>query len=264
MKVGLLAGKGELPLEFLKSAKEKDIRTITFSLEGITSPEVERYSDKVIWIKPFKLGKFLKTLKKEEIREIAILGKVEHKNAISLSGFDLKALTFIASLKDRKPETIIKGIISEIENIGVRVIEPTEYLLHLFQEPGIICGNLTDKLKEEVEFGMKIAKEIASLDIGQTVVVKDRTVIAVEGIEGTDKCIERGAELAGEGFVVCKAARKNQDMRVDVPTIGAKTIELIGKLKGRALIFEANKTFLLNKEEVKKLSRKYGITVVAV
>ena len=264
MKVGLLAGKGELPLEFLKSARNRGIETITFALEGIANSEVEKYSNKVIWIKPFKLGKFLKVLKKEKISEIAILGKVEHKSAISLNGFDLKALTFLASLRDRKPETIIKGIISEIEKVGVKVIDPTEYLFHLLPEPGVIYGRLTDDLRKEVEFGMKIAKEIASLDIGQTVVVKDKTVIAVEGIEGTNRCIERGAELAGRDFVVCKAARKNQDMRVDVPTVGSETVELIGRLKGKALVFEAKKTFLLNRTKVIEIAQNYGITVVAV
>ena len=264
MKVGLLAGKGELPLEFLKSARNRGIETITFALEGIANSEVEKYSNKVIWIKPFKLGKFLKVLKKEKISEIAILGKVEHKSAISLNGFDLKALTFLASLRDRKPETIIKGIISEIEKVGVKVIDPTEYLFHLLPEPGVICGRFTDELKKEAKFGMRIAKEIASLDIGQTVVVKDKTVIAVEGIEGTNRCIERGAELSGKGFIVCKAARKNQDMRVDVPTVGAETVELIGRLKGKALIFEAKKTFLLNRKKVIKIAQSCGITIVAV
>jgi len=264
MKVGLLAGKGELPLEFLKSARNKGIETVTFALEGIANSEVEKYSNKVIWIKPFKLGKFLKVLKKEEIREIAILGKVEHRSAISLSGFDLKALTFLASLRDRKPETIINGIISEIEKVGVKVIDPTEYLFHLLPEYGVISGKFTDELRKEAEFGMKIAKEIASLDIGQTVVVKDKTVIAVEGIEGTNRCIERGAELSGRGFVVCKAARKNQDMRVDVPTVGSETVELIGRLGGKALFFEAGKTYLLSEERVKRIAEKYKITVVAV
>jgi len=264
MKVGLLAGKGDLPLEFLKSAGNKGIETVTFALEGIANSEVEKYSSKVIWIKPFKLGKFLRALKKEEIREMAILGKVEHKSAIFLNGFDLKALTFLSSLKDRKPETIIKGIISEIEKLGVKVIDPVEYLFHLLPEPGIVYGKLTDELRKEAEFGMKVAKEIASLDIGQTVVVKDKTVIAVEGIEGTNRCIERGAELAGRNFVVCKAARKNQDMRVDVPTVGSETVELIGRLKGKALIFEAGKTFLLNREKVVGIARNYGVTVFAV
>ncbi|MEO2069571.1 MAG: UDP-2,3-diacylglucosamine diphosphatase LpxI [Desulfurobacteriaceae bacterium] len=264
MKLGLLAGSGELPLEFLKSAKSKGHEAITFALAGITSPEVERLSYKVIWIKPFKLGKFLKELSKEKVEEIAILGKVEHKNALSITGLDLKGISFLFSLKEKKPETILRGIIKEIEKEGVKVIDPTPYLSHLLCEKGVIFGKLTQDLAEEAEFGMKVAKEIASLDIGQTVVIKDKAVIAVEGVEGTDKCIERGAELAGKDFIVCKAARKKQDMRIDVPTVGEKTVELVGKLGGKAIFFEAGKTYFLNKEKIKILAKKYNLVIASV
>jgi DUF1009 family protein len=263
MKVGLLAGSGELPLEFLKSAKSRGYRTTTFALEGITSPKVEKLSDRVVWIKPFKLGKFLKELSKEGIEEIVILGKVEHKRALSITGLDFKAISFLFSLKEKKPETIIKGIINEIEKEGVKVVDPTPYLSHLLPNEGLISGNLTEDLEEEAKFGMKIAKEIASLDIGQTVVVKEKTVVAVEGIEGTDKCIERGAELGGKGFIVCKAARKKQDMRIDVPTIGEKTVELVGKLGGKGIFFEAKRTFLLNKEKIRAVARRYGLVIAS-
>ena len=262
--LGLLAGKGELPLEFLKSAKEKGYSVTVFALEGITSPFVEEYAGNVFWIKPFKLGKFLSLLKKSEIKNLAILGKVEHRNALSLTGFDFKALSFILSLKDRKPETIIRGIIEEIEKAGVKVIDPTPFLSHLLQPSGVLVGDLEESLKRDMELGMKVAKEIASLDVGQTVVVKDGTVIAVEGIEGTDECIKRGAELSGGGFVVCKAARRRQDMRIDVPTIGKNTVELIGKLGGKALIFEAEKTYLLDKEKIINSAKNFGVTVVGV
>ncbi len=262
--LGLLAGKGELPLEFLKSAKKSGYSVTVFALEGIASPSVEEYSGNVFWIKPFKLGKFLSLLKKSEVKRLAILGKVEHKSALSLKGFDLKALSFILSLENRKPETIIRGIIEEIEKSGVEVIDPTPFLSHLLQPSGILTGNLDEGLKRDIELGMKVAKEIASLDVGQTVVVKDGTVVAVEGIEGTDECIKRGAELSGEGFVVCKAARKRQDMRIDVPTVGKNTVELIGNLGGKALVFEAGKTYLVGKEKVISSARKFGVTVIGV
>ncbi len=263
-RIGLLAGKGSLPLEFLKSASSKGYETVTFALEGITNREVERLSGKVFWIKPFRFGTFLKLLKKERLGQIAILGKVEHKAALTFSGFDLKAVTFILSLEDRKPETIIRGVIAEIEKIGTAVIDPTPFLSHLLLEPGIVAGKLSLSLKRDIEFGMEVAKEIASLDIGQTVVVKDRTVVAVEGMEGTDECIKRGAILAGKGFTVCKAARKSQDMRIDVPTLGADTVRLVASLGGRAIAFEAGKTFLLDKQQIIEIAREEGIAVIAV
>ena len=263
-RIGLLAGKGSLPLEFLKSASSKGYETVTFALEGITGKEVESLSDKVFWIKPFKLRTFLKLLRKERLPQIAILGKVEHRVALTFSGFDLKALTFILSLKDRKPETIIRGIISEIEKTGTIVVDPTPFLSHLLTEPGVMAGELSPSLEKDVELGMKVAKEIASLDVGQTVVVKEGTVVALEGIEGTDECIKRGASLAGKGFTVCKAARRFQDMRVDVPTLGADTVKLVALLGGKAVAFEAGRTFLLDREKVVEIARKEGITLIAV
>jgi len=263
-RLGLLAGKGSLPLEFLKSAEAEGYETVTFALEGITDREVEDLSGKVFWIKPFKLGTFLKLLKREKLPQIAILGKVEHRVALSFSGFDLKAITFILSLKDRRPETIIKGIISEIEKAGTSVVDPTPFLSHLLTEPGVMAGKLTFYVQKDVELGMKVAKELASLDVGQTVVVKDGTVVAVEGIEGTDECIKRGASLAGKGFTVCKAARKSQDMRVDVPTLGIDTVKLVASLGGKTIAFESRKTFLLDREQVVKFAEERGINIVSV
>jgi DUF1009 family protein len=263
MSLGLLAGSGELPFEFLKKAKEKGEDVIVFALENITESRISEVSQ-TIWVKPFKFGKFLKDVKKSGISRMAILGKIEHKNAVLLKGLDVKALSVLLSLKDRKPETIIMKLIDELKKIGVEVIDPTSYLSHLLHPEGVIEGKVSKEIKEEAEFGMRIAKEVASLDIGQTVVVKDKTIIAVEGIEGTNSCIERGAKLAGKGFIVCKAARKNQDMRIDVPTVGPETVELIGKLGGKALVIEANKTFILNMEETKNRAKRLKVALIAL
>ncbi|WP_297444941.1 UDP-2,3-diacylglucosamine diphosphatase LpxI [Desulfurobacterium sp.] len=264
MKIGLLAGSGNLPLEFLKSTSQKGNETVLFAIRGITDNEVYSFADKVYEIEPFKLGKFLSFVKKERPDKMAILGKVEHSEALSLKNLDIKAVTFLFSLKDKRAEAIIGGIIKEIEKLDVEVIDPTPFLSHLLPERGILTGKVNRDLEKDVEFGFRIAKEIASLDVGQTVVVKNGVVIAVEGIEGTDKCIERAAELAGKGFVVCKAARKGQDMRIDVPTIGVNTVEKIGSLGGRALCVEAGKTFILDRNELIRKARKFGVTVIAV
>ena len=263
-ELALLAGKGTLPIEFLNSARAKGKEVITFALKGITSPEVEFLSKKVIWIKPFKFNAFLFALKKEGIKEIAILGKVEHKAALNPFNLDFKALTFLLSLKNRMPETIIKGIISEIEKLGVKVIDPTPYLSHLLLPSGVVVGTPNQHLLKEIEYGMKVAKTLATLDVGQTVVVNKGTVVALEGIEGTDECIKRGAELSGKGFVVCKAARANQDMRIDVPTVGLETVKLIGKLGGKALAFEAGKTYVLDLKEMVNFAKTKKITILAL
>jgi DUF1009 family protein len=252
-RVGLLAGSGQLPLEFLKSAKEKGVKVVSFALKGITDPEIEKYSESVFWIKPFKLKAFFNGVKESGVKELYLLGKVEHKKAIDLTGLDLKAIQFLFRLKNRKPETIILAIIDELKKVGVEVPNPESFLEHLKLRKGeqLGKGRLSRETLEDLEFGMKVAKEIASLDVGQTVIIKNKTVIAVEAIEGTDECIKRGAALAGEGFVVCKAARKNQDMRVDVPTVGINTVKLVEELGGKAIAVEAERTFVLNKDRIK-------------
>ena len=264
-RIGLLAGGGELPVEFLKSAREKGIKTVTFAIYGITDKRVEELSEEVVWIKPLKLGKFLKELKKSKVKEIAVLGKIEHREALRLKNLDLTAVKLLARLKDFKPESLIKGVFKEIESIGVEVISPENYLKHLLVPPGTRFGpELDSETLEDLKFGMEVAKKIAEMDIGQTVVVKKGTVIAVEGVEGTDRCIERGAELSGGGFVVCKAARPNQDMKIDVPTVGEKTVELVKRLGGRGIAVEGNRTFLITPDRIGEFCRKQKLPLIAL
>ncbi len=264
-KVGLLAGKGDLPVEFLKSAKGKGVPVTLFALEGVTEKRAAELSEETVWIKPFRLGKFLKELERSGVEEIFILGKVEHRSALLPTGFDLKALKFLLSLPDRKPETLIGGIIEEIEKLGVKVSSPVSYLKHLLLSPGTLFGKRPDrKVEESFLYGMKVARTVASLDVGQTVVVKEGSVIAVEGIEGTDACIERGARLSGGGFIVCKAAREHQDMRIDVPTVGMETVRLIKKLGGKGLVVEAGRTFVLNRKQIEEFCSRTDFFFLAL
>ena len=195
-----------------------------------------------------------------------MLGRIQHYSLIfSLHKLDKRAKEFLAKLKDKRAKTILEGVIKELEEEGFKALDPTPYLKNLLVEEGVINNiPLKDKFKADVEFGIKMAKEIAKLDIGQTVVVKDQIVVAVEGLEGTDKCIIRGGQLAGEETVVCKAARKNQDMRYDVPVIGLKTLDSMKKAKAKVLAVEAGKTYLLEKEKFIKKADSLGISVVGV
>ena len=264
-RVGLIAGGGELPLEFLKSAKQNNFTTVTFAIVGITDQSVSELSDETVWIKPFKLGKLLKEIKRSGVTEVTFLGKVEHRVAFSLKSLDLKSVKLLTLLKDRRPESLIKAIFKEVEKLNVRIISPEKFLKHLLLPKGTFFGKApNEELLSEMKWGVEIAKKISSLDIGQTVIVKNRTVIAVEGVEGTDECIRRGALLAGRGFLVCKAARKDQDMRIDVPTVGEKTVELVKSLGGKGIAVEGERTYVVTPSKVKKLCETYGITFAAV
>ncbi|ACO04310.1 MAG TPA: DUF1009 domain-containing protein [Persephonella sp.] len=262
-KVGLIAGSGELPLEFARSASEKGIHVTVLAIKKTTDRNIEKYG-KTHWLNFGEAQKLIDLLKKEGIKDLVMLGKIEHYSLIfSLHKLDKRAREFFSKLKDKRAKTILEAVMDELSKEGFSFIDPTPYLENLLIEEGLIAGRIEDKrLMNDALFGLKIAKEIAQLDIGQTVVVKDGIVIAVEGIEGTDKCIIRGGELGGEGTVVCKVARKNQDMRYDVPVIGTKTLKSMKKAKARLLAVEAGKTFLLEREKFKKLAEKFGIAVI--
>ncbi len=264
MKIGLIAGSGELPLTFAKSAfKNKDDLTI-IAIKSSADKEIEKYG-KTYWFSFTEAQKIIDTLKNLGIKNLVMLGKIEHSSIIfHLHKFDERSKKFLSNLKDKRAKSILLSIIKELEAEDFNFIDPTDYLKDILMTEGILVGELDENLLKDVKFGIKIAKEIADLDIGQTVVVKDGIVIAVEGVEGTDKCILRGGELGGNGTVVCKAARKNQDMRYDVPVIGTKTLESMRKAKAKVLAVEANKTYLLEKEKFIEKAKKYGITVIGV
>ncbi len=263
MKIGLVAGAGELPIIFAKTAKEKGEEVFILGIHGITDEKISEYGE-IHWVNFGKLGEVLEILKNNNITKLVMLGKIEHQLLLhSITELDARAMMFLAKLPDQRAESILGGLIKELEEEGFEFIDPTPYLSSILAEEGLI-NNIkpTEEQIEDAKFGLKIARIIADLDIGQTVVVKNKIVIAVEGIEGTDKCILRAGELAGEGTVVCKVARKNQDFRFDVPVVGLKTLESMHKAKAKLLAIEARKTYLLNKEEFIKKADEYGISVM--
>lgn len=262
-KIGLIAGSGELPVEFAKSAVEKGNSLTIYAIKGISDKKLEKIAP-VRWLYLGEAQKLIDTMKLDKVSDVVMLGKIEHYNLIfSLHKFDKRAKEFFNQLKDKRAKSILEAVLNELKKEGFNPIDPSPYLSTLLAPEGLIAGKTPEKkLLEDAKFGLKIAKEIAQLDIGQTVVVKDKMVIAVEGLEGTDKCIIRGGELGGEGTVVCKVARKNQDMRYDVPVIGTKTLKSMKKAKSILLAVEAEKTFLINKKEFQRTAEKYGITVI--
>ncbi|MDQ7056135.1 MAG: UDP-2,3-diacylglucosamine diphosphatase LpxI [Persephonella sp.] len=264
-KIGLIAGAGELPVEFAKSALQKNRQLIIYGIKGITDRKIQSIAP-TRWLYLGQAQKLIDTMKQDSISDVVMLGKIEHYHLLtSIHRFDRRAKEFFGKLIDRRAKSILEAVLKELEKEGFNPIDPSPYLSSLLAPEGLIGGNEPSKeLLEDAYFGLKIAREIASLDIGQTVVVKDKIVIAVEGLEGTDRCIIRGGELAGEGTVVCKVARRNQDMRYDVPVVGEKTLKSMKKAKARLLAVEAEKTFLIEREKLKELSHKFNISIIGI
>jgi len=264
-KIGLIAGAGELPIEFATSAVSKDKHLQIYAIKGITDKKIQDIAP-TKWLNLGEAQKLIDLLKQDNIKDVVMLGKIEHFHVIkSIHRFDKRARQFFSQMIDKRAKSILEAVLNELKKEGFNPIDPTPYLSGLLVPEGLIAGKKPTKNEiDEINFGLSIAKEIAQLDIGQTVVIKDGIVIAVEGLEGTDRCILRGGELAGEGTVVCKVARKKQDMRYDVPVIGSKTLKSMKKVKAKILAVEAGKTLLVGKSEFKKLAEKYNISVISL
>lgn len=266
MQIGVIAGTGDLPKIIAKDARERGIKVITIALENLASSDLSKFSDEIKWINVGKLGEMIDTLKEFDVKEAIMAGKVSktllYKSRITP---DLRAVKLLFSLKDKSDDSILNAITRELEKEGIHIIDTTAFSPHLLTPEGVLTDDppTMDEWKD-IEFGWKIAKEIGKLDIGQTVVVKDQAVMAVEAIEGTDEAIIRGGKLSGEGAVVVKVSKPHQDMRLDVPVVGLDTLRSMIDIRARVLAVEAQKSMLISRERFAKEAEDAGISVVGI
>ena len=265
-RIGLVAGYGELPLIFAKKAKERGDTVIALGLKGVTSGELEKYVEKVYWFEWGDLKKALFLAVTQRLSKIALLGKIKKEILFTESSkLDDEAQKIIKSSEGKKDYTILKGIAKLINAVGIEIIDPTPYLEELIPMKSILTKTKPSKAEfEDIEYARKIASELARLDIGQTVIVKDKTIIALEAVEGTDEAIRRAGNLVGGGFTVVKMARPAQDARFDVPLVGPDTIRVIAEHKGRVLALEEKKTFLMDKDLAVRIADEFGLSVVVI
>lgn len=265
--IGLIAGSRSLPLEFARLARAAGVkRIVAAAAEGETDPALADLVDDVVWIKVGQLGKLIAIFTSRNVKQCVMLGQIAPKNLFDLRP-DLRALGVMLRLKEKNAHTIFGAIAGELKKDGVDLIEATPWLAPLMPSTGFHLGPpLTTGQREDVAFGFNIAREISRLDIGQLVVVKQGTVLAVEGFEGTDNCLARGGELAGKdgGAVAVKVAKINHDMRFDVPCLGARTLETCAAARISVLAIESGKSLLLERELCGTLAAKNNISVTTV
>lgn len=263
-KIGLIAGKGNLPEIIAKEARLQGYKVIGIGLEPLAEKSLESSVDEIRWINIGKFGELIKTLKKLNIKDALFAGKVS-KELLYKSNItpDLRAIKLLFSLKNRSDDTIMLAITEELEKENIRLLDITRFSKNIMAPEGILTGDkITEEEWKDIKFGWKIAKEIGRLDIGQTVVIKNQAVMAVEAIEGTDEAIRRGGILSGSGAVVIKVSKPSQDMRFDVPVVGIETIKTMSEVKARVLCVETNKCILLNKEDLIEEAKKHNISVI--
>lgn len=263
--LGLIAGNRSLPLLFARQARSMGVgRLVAVAFEGETDPALAKLVDDIVWLKVGQLSKMISAFTTRGVKQCVMAGQIAPRNLFDVRP-DLRAVAMLLRLKEKNAQTIFGAIADELGKDGMELIEATPWLKPLMPGAGFHIGpRLTDEQREDVAFGFRIAKEISRLEIGQTVVVKNGTVLAAEGFEGTDKCIARGGELAGEagGAVAVKVARKKHDMRFDVPCIGATTMETCANAGVAVLALETGKTLLLDEMEVKQLAAKRKVALV--
>ncbi len=263
--LGLIAGSRLLPFVFAREARRQGRRVVATAFDGETDPALAAEVDDIEWLRVGQLGKMIRALADRGVRECVMLGQIAPKNLFDLRP-DLRAMAILLRLKRRNAHTLFGAIAEELEKDGIRLVEALPWVQPWVPATGFHAGPKTSgDEREDLAYGLGIALEIARLDIGQSVVVKRGTTLAVEGFEGTDACIERGGKLAGKdgGAVVVKVAKAGHDMRFDIPCIGSRTVEACAAAGVRVLAVEAGRSLLLERAEVESLARERGISVVA-
>lgn len=264
-KIGLIAGNGKFPLIFAQEAKRVGAEVVALAIKKETSPSLENLVDRIHWVNVGQLGDLIEICKKEGITRAVMAGQVRHTRLFSQVRLDARAMALLAGVKDKKANSLLGAVADELLREGIELIDSATYLSHLLPSPGILTRRKpTQKEWRDIEFGHKMAKEIAGLDIGQTVVVKDQAVLAVEGMEGTDRAIKRGGKLGKGDVVVVKVSKPQQDRRFDLPIVGERTVEVLKQAKAKVLAFSARNTILLNREKVVKSANQNGISLVAI
>ncbi len=264
-RIGLIAGSGNLPLLFAKEAKKKGAKVIAFAIKDLTSPNFGEFVDKIHWIdvSKFRIQKFIILLLAERIKKMIMIGKVDKSLIFGKAKDNEDISSVLRDAKDNMDYSILEELTKRLNKIGIKVIDGLDYLRDLMPEKGVLTKRLPSKDEwEDIKFGLNLAREVARLDIGQTITVKNKAVITVEAMEGTDEAIKRAGELVGENFTVIKVARPNQDMRWDVPLVGFETLQTMIKSKARVLAIESGKMFFVEKAKVIREADLNEITIV--
>lgn len=259
-KIGLIAGNGSLPLLFLNKAREKGFTVYTLAIKNEAHRKVINLSECSLVVPVGQLDKGVKFFTENNVKEAVMLGQVRHFRLLQPKYLDPQMAQLLNQIPDRRTNTFLGAIVNHFQEKNISFLSSSFLLEELFLPAGTTVGpNLSQREKSDVELGRKVAETLADLDVGLTVAVKDGIVLTLEGISGTDATIRRAGQFT-KGLVVVKVIRSKQDLRFDLPVIGSRTLNVMARISGRVLAI-ASGTFVLEKEEVFRLSHRYGITL---
>jgi len=267
--LGLIAGSGGLPFEVAAAAREAGLEVAIVALEAHTDPAIAGLASRgTSWVRVGELGRLIEALRACAVDEVILAGAVVKRDALrdpSQLHLDPRALALIARLEDRGDDALLRAVAGELESEGLAVIESTRYLRDRLTAVGRLAGPALKAATEaDLFLALRVAKSLGSHDVGQSVVVKEGSVLAVEAVEGTDAAMRRGAELGGAGAVIVKAAKPNQDLRFDVPAIGPQTVELACQCELAAIGLEAERTLVLDRARTLREAERHGLALVGL
>jgi len=265
-KFGLIAGNGRFPFLVLQSAQKQDLDVVIAAIKEETAPEIESCGYPVHWLGLGELGKLIRVFRNAGVHQAIMAGQVKHVQIFGSSFPDLTMIRMLAGLKQKNTDSLIGGIARILEENGIALMDSTILLKPYMVQSGTLTKRgLNSSEKSDVEYGRPIAQKIASMDIGQTIVVRDQAVVAVEAMEGTDAAIRRAGELGNkQNLTVIKVSKPGQDMRFDIPVIGILTLENMIAWGATALVIDSERTLIFDTEEVLEAANKNNVAIVAL
>jgi DUF1009 family protein len=260
--LGLIAGNGRFPFLVADAARRQGRRVVAVAIREETFPDLAGSVDAMHWVSLGQLGRCIEALKAEGVREAVMAGQVKHKQIFSDVVPDLKMMGLLARLAVKNTDSLIGAVADVLSREGIRLLPSTELLKEHMATPGAMTRRKPSKEeRQDIDYGRQVARTLAGMDLGQTVVIKHRAAVALEAMEGTDEVIRRAARLAGPGTTVVKVAKPRQDMRFDVPVVGAGTLDVMREAGSRVLALEAGRTLLLEKAAFLDAAEDAGIAV---
>ncbi len=261
----LIAGRGVYPLLLAESARRQGVRRLAvIAFRGETERRIERWATETHWVRVGQLDRFLSLAKAIGVPHAVMAGQLAPRN-LFLVRMDRAAMTLLARLPQRNAHTIFGAVADELRSVGVELLPASLFMEDAMPAPGVLTTRAPNPAEmEDVRLGLRVAKAVSGLEIGQTVVIKAGTILAVEAFEGTDATLRRAGQLGGPGTVVVKVAKQGHDMRFDIPVIGRRTLALLRRIKAAVLAVEAGRTILLEREALQREADRHGIALVAV
>jgi DUF1009 family protein len=263
---GLIAGNGRFPFLVLEGARSQHIDMAVLAIREEAAPELEKIAPRLHWVSLGELGRALELLHEERVTHAVMAGQVKHNKIFSTIRPDWKMAKLLMSLATQNTDSLIGAVAKLLEEEGIRLVDSTKFLEPLLPAPGVLTRRAPNPAEQaDIAYGREIARKIAGLDLGQTVVISDRACVAIEAMEGTDATIERAATLTGgrRRLVVVKVSKPSQDMRFDVPVVGLPTIEVMKRAGATALAIDARRTLLFDRELLIAAADAAGIAIEA-